>query len=216
MTGPPHTILFDFDGTLAPNLDLPDMRRQVIELTRTRGVPDSAWTGRYIVEIIEASRDWMRSSGRADADPYFDEAHALITAIEMQAASDTRVFHWVPRLLGELRRQGICSTIVTRNCEAAVRTTFPDLEEHVDGLFARDSTPYLKPDPRHFTAAMQHTGALAEGVWVVSDGAMDMRTGRSLGLRCIGVLTGSNDRVQLIEAGADVVFEDARGLLRNL
>lgn len=209
----PHTILFDFDGTLAPNLDLPDMRRQVIELTRAHGVPDSAWTGRYIVEIIEASRDWMRSSGHAGADPYFDAAHALITAIEMRAARETRVFRWVPQLLGELRRQGVRSTIVTRNCEAAVRSTFPGLEEHVDGLFARDSTPYLKPDPRHFATAMRHTGADAGSCWVVSDGAMDMRTGRSLGLRCIGVLTGSNDRTELVDAGADTVFGDARGLL---
>ena len=34
-------LLFDFDGTLAPNLDLPDMRRRVVELTKQYSVPDS-------------------------------------------------------------------------------------------------------------------------------------------------------------------------------
>ena len=29
---PDQLVLFDFDGTLAPNLDLPDMRRQIVAL----------------------------------------------------------------------------------------------------------------------------------------------------------------------------------------
>ncbi len=209
----PHTILFDFDGTLAPNLDLPDMRRQVIELTRSCGVPDETWAGRFIVEIIDASRDWIRSSGKRGADDYFHEAHALIKAIELDAARTTVVFDWVPTLLESLRKQGIHSAIVTRNCDAAVRLTFPNLDDYVNGLFARDSTDFLKPDPRHFTSAMARTGASASATWIVSDGAMDMRTGAALGLCCIGVLTGSNTREQLIDAGAHKVLADASNLL---
>jgi phosphoglycolate phosphatase-like HAD superfamily hydrolase len=34
-----EAVLFDFDGTLAPNLDLPDMRRQVVDLTVSAGIP---------------------------------------------------------------------------------------------------------------------------------------------------------------------------------
>ena len=93
----------------------------MIELTRAQGVPDSAWEGRYIVEIIEAGRDWLRDNGRRSADAYFGQAHELITAIEMQAAATTRIFDWVPGLLQALRGRGVCSTILTRNCEAAVR-----------------------------------------------------------------------------------------------
>ena len=36
----PDAVLFDFDGTLAPNLDLADMRRQVVDLTIAAGVPE--------------------------------------------------------------------------------------------------------------------------------------------------------------------------------
>ena len=35
-----EAVLFDFDGTLAPNLDLLDMRRQVANLTVKAGVPE--------------------------------------------------------------------------------------------------------------------------------------------------------------------------------
>jgi len=214
MTQPPRTILFDFDGTLAPNLDLPDMRRQVIELTRAGGVPDEVWQNRYIVEIIAASRDWMLTNQKAAAEEYFAAAHRLITDIEMQAAQSTRVFDWVPSILTQLKSFGIRSTIVTRNCCSAVRLTFPDSDVFTDGLFARDNSQHLKPDPRHFIEALSFTGADTNSTWIVSDGAMDMRTGRTLGLVCIGVLSGSNNRDQLIEAGAHAVLTDASGLLQ--
>lgn len=211
-----RTVLFDFDGTLAPNLDLPDMRRQVIELTRTTGVPDDAWAGRYIVEIIDASRTWLESAGRRDAADYFQKAHRLITDIEMRAANGTRVFAWVPALLLSLRARGIRSCIVTRNCEAAVRLTFPELDALTDGLFARDNVLHLKPDSRHFSTAMKHLDSRSERSCIVSDGAMDMRTGRELDLICIGVLTGSNTAQQLIEAGAHRILPDARDLVSLL
>ena len=50
-----QAMLFDFDGTLAPNLDLPDMRRQIIELTLAYAVPEHVFRDRYIVEIIDAA-----------------------------------------------------------------------------------------------------------------------------------------------------------------
>lgn len=213
MNHPIHTVLFDFDGTLAPNLDLPDMRRQVIELTRSVGVPDDAWAGRYIVEIIAASRDWLADRQHPAAAGYYRDAHQLITDIELNAARETAVFPWVPDLLRSLRAQGIRSSIVTRNCEAAVRLTFPDVDDLIDGLFARDNVEHLKPDARHFVTAMARTAAIGRNTCVVSDGTMDMRTGRDTGLYCIGVLTGSSNGMQLIEAGAHHVLPDARRVM---
>ena len=45
-------ILFDFDGTLVPNLDLADMRRQIAAMATAAGVPDAVHADLYIVEII--------------------------------------------------------------------------------------------------------------------------------------------------------------------
>ena len=44
-------VVFDFDGTLAPNLDLPEMRRQVIELSASAGVPGDVVEDLFIIEI---------------------------------------------------------------------------------------------------------------------------------------------------------------------
>ena len=151
----PSAILFDFDGTLAPNLDLPDMRRQVIELTRNNAVPDEVWQGCYIVEIINAAREHLNQRDTQRADLYFQRGHQLITDIEMSAARTTSVFAWTREVLERVRFQGIRTAIVTRNNEAAVRATFPDLDDYVDLLLARDNVTHLKPDPRHFAVALE-------------------------------------------------------------
>ncbi len=208
----PSAILFDFDGTLAPNLDLPDMRRQVVELTRAYTVPDEVWQGRYIVEIIDAAHEHLRKTDDQLAARYFTRGHQLITDIEMSAARMTNVFTWARDVLASVRFRGIRTAIVTRNCEAAVRQTFPDLDDYVDLLLARDNVIHLKPDPRHFTTALDRLDQTPETACIVSDGAMDMRTGRQLGLHCVGVLSGSNSGDQLREAGAHRILPDASAL----
>ena len=67
-------VLFDFDGTLAPNLDLADMRRRVVELTVAAGVPEDIYTGLYIVEVIEAGAAWLATQSSADAT-FTNNAH---------------------------------------------------------------------------------------------------------------------------------------------
>ena len=140
-------ILFDFDGTLAPNLDLPDMRRQVLQFTDSTGVPEEIYADRYIVEVIDAAKEWLQHT-HSDiiATNYFHEAHQIITDIEMTAAAQTRPFPEIPSYLRTLKASGIATAVVTRNCRAAVLQTFPDILQCVDEVFARDDVTQLKPD----------------------------------------------------------------------
>ena len=43
-----QAAVFDFDGTLAPNLDLADMRQQIVNLTVKAGVPSNIYESLYI------------------------------------------------------------------------------------------------------------------------------------------------------------------------
>ena len=89
-------LLFDFDGTLAPNLDLPDMRHQVIALTADEGVPEQVYADCYIVEIIEAASEFLAGKDKEAAAGYSQRAHKLIRDFEMEAAARTEVFPEVP------------------------------------------------------------------------------------------------------------------------
>ncbi len=217
MTNP--AVLFDFDGTLVPNLDLTDMRRQIAAMAKAAGVPDSVYDGLYIVEIIDASQAWLSDQDTAlasSAEAYAAASHQRINDIEMQAASNTAPFTAVRQVLSQLRDKGYRLGIVTRNCRAAVLTMFPDMDEYVDCLHARDDVVHLKPDPRHLQDNLDALGAEAALSVMVGDGALDMQAGQALGMRCIGVLTGSNDTQALTDAGATEVLADYRGIVSLL
>lgn len=217
MTNP--AVLFDFDGTLVPNLDLTDMRRQIAAMAKAAGVPDSVYDGLYIVEIIEASQAWLSNQDTAlanSAEAYAAASHQRINDIEMQAASNTAPFTAIRQVLNQLRDKGYRLGIVTRNCRAAVLTMFPDMDEYVDCLHARDDVVHLKPDPRHLQDNLDALGAEAALSVMVGDGALDMQAGQALGMRCVGVLTGSNDTDALTDAGATEVLADYRGLVSLL
>lgn len=212
-------ILFDFDGTLVPNLDLVDMRRQIAAMATTAGVPDAVHADLYIVEIIEASHAWLVAQERIGAtlaNQYAAASHQRIHDIEMEAARNTLLFNDARRVLIQLRKAGYKLGIVTRNCRDAVITMFPDMNEYIDCLHARDDVEHLKPDPRHLQSSLDALGADPAASIMVGDGALDMRAGRAMNMRCIGVLTGSNDAEALGAAGADEVLADYRGLVRLL
>lgn len=212
-------ILFDFDGTLVPNLDLADMRRQIAAMAKAAGVPDEIYDGLYIVEIIEASQAWLSGQDPAlanTAQAYAAASHQRINDIEMEAASNTVPFEGVRQALGQLRDAGYRLGIVTRNCRAAVLTMFPDIDDFIDCLHARDDVDHLKPDPRHLQDNLDALGVGASAAVMVGDGALDMQAGKALNMRCVGVLTGSNDRHALTEAGATNVLADYRGLANLL
>jgi len=212
-------ILFDFDGTLVPNLDLADMRLQIAAMAQDAGVPEQVYADMYIVEIIHASHTWLSTRqprGSTMADDYAAASHRRISDIEMAAARETELFDQVRPVLSKLRQAGYRLGIVTRNCREAVLTMFPDLSQFIDALHARDDVTFLKPDPRHLEANLRALNVLAKDAVMVGDGALDMQAGHELNMQCLGVLTGSNNARVLEEAGADQVLADYRSLVALL
>jgi phosphoglycolate phosphatase len=198
-------LIFDFDGTLAPNLDLPDMRRQVVELTLDRGVPIETFEKLYIVEIIEAAAAWLHHRDRVAAGEYHRTAHRLITEFELKAARHTEPFPATRATLDTLRQHGKRLGVVTRNCSTAVRTVFRDIDVYFDAVLARDDVEFLKPDVRHVRQALSALDGIPERAAMIGDGRLDMHVGQALGMTCVGVLTGSADADALREAGAHLI-----------
>ena len=213
---PLEAFVFDFDGTLAPNLDLPQMRREVIELTLKTGVPGCEFEHLYIVEIIEAAFSILRTETPYAASRYRLRAHALITEFELKAAARTVPFPETKRTLYELRQAGKQIAVVTRNCSEAVTRVFVDIDDYCDVVLARDQVAYLKPDPRHVRQALTTLGRQESVAAMVGDSRLDMTLGRELGMVCIGVLTGSGNEEQLIAAGADLVITEIHELLDHI
>ena len=211
-----QSFIFDFDGTLAPNLDLPDMRRQVIALTNTHAVPADEFEHLFIVEIIEAAAAWLANHDLPAARDYHHTAHQLITDFELAAAEHTAPFPGIRTTLTELKHLSKRLAVVTRNCQAAVRIVFHDIDDYCETVLARDNAEFLKPDLRHITEALARLDTVPERAAMIGDGQMDMQVGRELGMVCVGVLSGSSDAKRLRHAGADLIVDNVCELVRHV
>jgi beta-phosphoglucomutase len=68
-----------------------------------------------------------------------------------------------------------------------------------------------KPHPQTYEKAVEELGVSATQCWAVEDSPNGIRSATTAGLRVIGVL-GTNDRQDLLDAGAERLVEDLRDL----
>ena len=217
MLPPFDTILFDFDGTLAVlNLDFAEMRRQLLALTLSYGLPATALEELYMLEMIVYASTWLQRDYPAAATAYKREAEQILQRIEIEAAQRGGLLPGVEELLRTLQQYNIAVGVVTRNCNAAVRTLFPRIDAYCQAFLARDHVAQVKPHPAHLQAALARLGRVPERTLMVGDGTLDIQAGKTLQMFSIGVLSGSGTRASLLQHGADLVLDSAIDLRHYL
>ena len=216
--------LFDFDGTLAHlTVDFKHMRALVLaELEDILG-PDAPALSRRelpVMEFIYEACSWAAANGQGHAiqAEIARRTEAAVSAYEVEAARASSLFPFTENLLNSLKKQGIKTAIVTRNCRAAVETIFPAHAALCDALVSRgDVRPEdLKPQPGQLLAALAAIGSPAENAVMVGDHPMDVISGRAAGCLTAGVLTGSADAEGMAGVFPDWLAEDAAGLFKEL
>jgi len=207
-------IVFDFDGTLAKlNIDFPGMRKAVLGLMYSFGIYPNNPDNLFVLEMIEEGKRMIaRLSPEKEAD-FVLQANDLIENIEMEAAENGKLIDGTREMLHELKKRGIKTGVVTRNCEAAINRVFPDIHSYFDSIITRDHTPLVKPNPEHLRLSLQELRMAPKCASMVGDHPMDIKIGRDVGVLTIGVLTGASRRDDLIQAGADLVLEKAADLI---
>ena len=214
MLPPFEAILFDYDGTLAiPNLDFAAMRQALLTFTVAQGISPQEVHGLDILEMLAWATAWLRQHAPEQAARYAREAEQLIQDIEVEAAHRSGLLPGVPELLAVLQRERIGVGIVTRNCDAAVRVTFPHIDTYCQAFMPRHRVTQVKPHPAHLQAALDCLGMTPKRAVMVGDGAMDMQAGKALGMFSIGVLSGNTPGAALLEHGADLVLASVTDLL---
>jgi phosphoglycolate phosphatase len=215
MLPPFEAILFDYDGTLALlNLDFAAMRRHLHTFTVAQGISPQELHSLDILEMLDWATGWLRQHSPEQADGYARDAEQLIQDMEVEAARSSGLLPGVPELLTTLRQEQIGVGIVTRNCDAAVRVTFPHIDTYCQAFMPRNRVTQVKPHPAHLQAALDCLGTTSERAIMVGDGAMDIQAGKALGMFSIGVLSGSTPRAKLLAHGADLVLASVADLLQ--
>lgn len=211
-----RAVVFDFDGTLAElRLDFGVMKEEV-RLLAAEFLARVEAPPLRVLEWLEVLREEVGRRDPAQLADFVDRAEALLRDMEIEAARQGALFPFTRPMLEDLRRQGIEAAVITRNCDAAVRIVFPDVDAYCGVLLARDHVPRVKPDPDHLLRALERLACGAERALMVGDHPLDVETGKRAGVLTAGVSSGRMTLEDLSRAGADWVAPDCRGLMDQL
>ncbi|HIE53402.1 MAG TPA: HAD family hydrolase [Armatimonadetes bacterium] len=207
-----RAVLFDFDGTLVDTrIDFARMRQEVRALLPQFGVQLDP-RPRYILELIEAAEALLRQQDRQWARAFRQAAEEIVLTLELEGAQRAQVIPGIPDLLRRLRAAGIQIAVLTRNCRVAVELALTRCPLLYDVLLTRDDVSLIKPHPAHAQHALTSLGVPQAQSVLVGDHVGDMECAQKLGLRGVGVLTGSSSHEELMAAGAEVVLPSAAEL----
>ncbi|TVM33025.1 HAD family hydrolase [Oceanidesulfovibrio marinus] len=212
-----EAVVFDFDGTLAELiLDFAEMRRLVARTAApflsAEPAPGSTPVLEWLATLAAEAETLAVGSGAA----LTESALAAIEAMEVESAARGILFPFTRPLLDDLRKRGLACGIITRNCSKAVRTVFPDVDEHLEVVLTRDDVPRPKPHPAHLLDAIRRMGVDSRATLMVGDHPMDMETARAAGTRAGGVASGRITLDALSASGADIVAPDCAALFKPL
>lgn len=209
-------VVFDFDGTLAElRLDFGVMKEQV-RLLAGEFLGHVEAPPLRVLEWLDVLGEEIQRRDPALFADFMHRAETVLQGMEVEAAQQGSLFAFTRPMLEGLRERGIRAAVITRNCDAAVRIVFPDVDVYCDVLLARDHVPRVKPDPDHLLRALERLACGTERALMVGDHPLDVETGRRAGVLTAGVSSGRMTLGDLARAGADWVAGDCPGIMDQL
>lgn len=213
-----EAVIFDYDGTLVHlNIDFAALRRDVERSLIGYGVELDRLEDLYILEMINEGAGLISWINPSEGTSFYHEAHEFVREHEIRAAEKGDMLPGAMDTLKRLKEQGFKVGIITRNCKEAVEIGFPHIEQYCDVFIPRDGVKRVKPHPDHLGMVL---GKLAvenpSCCLMVGDHILDIKAGKRMEMKTAGVLTGETTRRQFMEAGADLIFDDATKILNYI
>ena len=209
-----ESVVFDFDGTLAElHLDFAEMKRRLGDLAAE--YLDGAFesSGQPALELLESIGSSIQAKDASMGRQFKERAHSLIMGMELEAAGRGALFPFTRRVLRILAGKGLKIAIITRNCEQAVTTVFPDIHLHCSTFLSREHVKRVKPDPGHLLLALERLTAPAGTALMVGDHPLDIQTGKRAGTLTAGVTSGNSSEADLSKSGADWTAKNCEELV---
>jgi phosphoglycolate phosphatase len=213
-----EAAVFDYDGTLVHlNIDFGVMRRDVEEVLNEHGIAPEDLKEFYILEMIDEARGRISKESCSRGSAFYRKCHEVVIQHELAATKEGEILPGVVQMLELLKKRGVKVGVITRNCDKAVKMVFPHIERLCDVYIPRDRISRVKPNPEHLFLALEKLGVEnAVRCLMVGDHILDVEGGKRMGMKTAGVLTGKTTRQQFIEAGADLVLDDATKVLDHI
>ena len=214
---------FDMDGVLFDSM--PNHAIAWEEVMKEHDLPFTAYDcylneGRTGESVI---REAMWKARNRDATP--DEIKQIYTEkserfnLLAQQADGTVVIDGVAEVLRYVQSTGSQIWVVTGS---GMRSLLDNLNNALPPVFQRDrmitafDVTHGKPDPEPYLKAWERSGLPKEQCFVIENAPLGVRSGKAAGLTVYAVNTGILTREDLLQAGADQVFDSMIELLEFL
>lgn len=210
-----RAAVFDVDGTLADTNHLHVVtwweafrqaghRVPMHAVHRAVGLPSTDLIAHLLGEDRDPEQDDALSAAHtALYGQYFDRLPALPGAGDL-----------LRRLAGDGWKVVLATSAGDAELGALRRAI--DADDAITATAGADDVESGKPAPEPVQRALELAGVPAERAVFVGDTVWDMTAARRAGVRCVGVLSGGIPRADLVEAGADAVYDDPAALLEGL
>jgi HAD superfamily hydrolase (TIGR01509 family) len=217
-SAPSTAVLFDIDGTLVDSnfAHVAAWSRAFTDV----GHPVDSWRihrsiGKDSSLLVEGL------VGKDAATRLLDDvkdAHSRHYADHLGERGDLHVFERATDLLAELARRGNGVVLATSAPEEELKALreLLDVEDALWAVTSSEDVETAKPDPGIVEVALEKADVSAERAVMVGDAVWDVEAAHRAGVTCIGVLSGGFSRAELVEAGAEEVYDDVADLLARL
>ena len=207
--------VFDLDGTLLNTIKT--INYYLNYALDTYGLPHvseadtMSFVGNGAVKLIERT---LNSVG-GDPDLFDSLFKTYNDAYNSSPYYLTEVYEEIDQLLTALKEKGIKLAVLSNKPDFAVKAAvshfFPNMFDVVLG--GRENVP-LKPSPDALFEIMESLGVKADEVAYIGDSEPDVFTAKNAGLNSAFFLThGFRTREQLLNAGAETLFDNPLGIL---
>lgn len=210
------TVIFDLDGTLLDTIE--DLTDSVNYILKKHDYPIhsineiKSFVGNGMRRLIELASP----NGLSDEkiENLFTELKEYYTA---HSNIKTKLYPGILQLLDYLKSNGYKTAIVSNKNHAAVcelkQIYFKD---YIEIAIGQQEGIKHKPYADCVFSALQNLGCERENAVYIGDSEVDVKTAQNAGTACVAVSWGFRSRRELIEAGAEIIVDDASEIIAIL
>jgi phosphoglycolate phosphatase len=209
--------IFDLDGTMVDTC--PDLVNTVQYIIRRYGYEER--TPEFIRTCIGGgARNVLLKCLGPQAEEHIDN-ELLDVFREYYTAHcdvDSVVYPGVKEVLEELKSQGKSISVATFKIRSATLKLFDtfELSKYFDTIVTADDVENPKPAPDCINKILEFYSCVPEEAVLIGDTKTDYMTGRNAGVDVCSITYGYNSRDDVLNLGADYVFDSMDEILEEL
>lgn len=173
-------------------------------------------------KLVGNGRDLLVHRMLAEKDADTEENHKKVgeaydAAYEADPLYETKPYDGIVKLLDDLKEAGMKIAVLSNKpdnvAQDIVKLFFGD---RFDAVYGQRRGVAPKPDPAAALMIAKELETDVKDAVFIGDTNVDIGTGKSAGMKTIGVLWGFRDEAELSEAGADVIVSKPEEILKEI